>query len=240
MYAIIIPARYKSSRFPGKPLADIGGKSLIRRVWDRCQFDVDVFIATDDDGIRNHCEGFGANVLMTPESCMTGTDRVFEATKQLGERYDFFVNIQGDEPLICTDDISKVVESHMESTDMVTCGMASISTEEDFRNPNITKVVVNSYNDLLYISRSPIPTTKDNEFVKAHRQVCIYAFERDHLSVFGSVDNKGSLEEIEDIEILRFFDLGIKVRMVEVSGNSIPVDVPEDIDRVLNEINRHS
>ena len=237
---IIIPARYESSRFPGKPLADLLGKSLIQRVWERCSLAVpstDVFVATDDERIRKHCKGLGIQVLMTSSDCLTGTDRVYQACRNI--KADVIVNVQGDEPLIRPDDITKIIEAHQDSSINVHCGMCPILSEEDFRSPSVPKVVTRDDGRLLYMSRAAIPTDKNLSFRGAMKQVCIYAFSRKALEDFGGCQRKSALESIEDIEILRFFELGYDIGMVEVSDSSIAVDFPEDIERV-NKVIRES
>jgi len=236
-YAVVIPARYSSTRFPGKPLIDICGKTMIQHVWERCCMAVGqekVFVATDDIKIKKAVEGFGGKVIMTSTGCLTGTDRLAEANLKLD--YDFIVNVQGDEPLINPDDIKKVIDSFIE-TGHVTNGMSLIKSEEEFRSPNIPKVVTSKSMKLLYISRSPIPVTKNNSFCVAYKQVCIYVFSREQLNFFASQDKKTSNEEVEDIEILRFIENDIPVSMVELQNSNIAVDVPSDLEKVLNIIN---
>jgi len=237
---IVIPARYKSSRFPGKSLVDLNGKSLIQRVWERCCLALpkeNVFVATEDEVIKNHCEERGIQVIMTTDKCMTGTDRVYEASLNLNA--DLIVNVQGDEPLISPDDITNVIEKHIASPEKVHCGMCQIFKEEDFRNPSIIKVVTKENNEMILMSRAPIPTTKKSEFKKAMKQVCIYAFPKKALIDFGNSKQKTVLESIEDIEILRFIELGYDIEMVEVSDSSIAVDYPEDVDRVIRAIKEY-
>lgn len=232
-YAIVIPARYSSSRFPGKPLIDICGKTMIQRVWERCCKAVGqekVFIATENIKIKKAVEGFGGKVIMTSIDCLTGTDRLAEANMRLD--FDFIVNVQGDEPLINPDDIKKVIDSFIE-TGHVTNGMTLIKSEEDFRSRTIPKVVTNKSGKLLYMSRSPIPVTKTNDLIVAYKQVCIYVFSREQLNFFASQDRKSPNEEIEDIEILRFIENDIPVSMVELQSSNIAVDVPSDLDKVL-------
>jgi len=234
---IIVPARYESSRFPGKPLADLLGKSLIQRVWERCCSAVpssDVFVATDDKRIKEHCVGLGIQVLMTHRDCLTGTDRIYQACKNLDA--DVIINVQGDEPLIRPDDIIKVIDAHNKSSEQVHCGMCPILSEEDFRSASVPKVVTREDGQLLYMSRAAIPTDKKLSFSKAMKQVCIYAFSRKALEDFGGCNHKSALESIEDIEILRFLELGYDIGMVEVSDSSIAVDFPEDVERVINAI----
>jgi len=232
---IIIPARYKSSRFPGKPLVNILGKSLIRRVWEQCIKAIDssnVFIATDDDRIKDHCLLNNMNWISTSENCLTGTDRVCEAFTRKNFNCDIIVNVQGDEPLISPDDIITVIKDHKNSS-YVSCGYCEINNEEDFKNPNIIKVVMDYNENLLYASRSPIPINKNRQLIKADKQVCIYAFSMISLMDFNST-RKSKLEEIEDIEFLRFLEMGKKVKMVKVSNSSISVDIPEDVIKVEN------
>jgi len=231
--AIVIPARYDSSRFPGKPLSIILGKSLIHRVWERCALAIppeDVYVATDDDRIYQHCNELSIPVLMTSDQCLTGTDRVHEASQQIN--YKTILNVQGDEPIIDPQDILTVLRSYEREPDSVWCGMCPIETEEDFRSTSIPKVVSNTDGSLLYMSRAAIPTDKSLGFHWAMRQVCIYAFPQKALMDFGRCADKGRLERLEDIEILRFFDLGYSVKVVEVSFGSVAVDYPEDIAKV--------
>ncbi len=237
---VIIPARYKSSRFPGKPLADISGQSLIQRVWTQCieAFDHEsVYIATDDERIKNHCEENGMKYIMTSDDCLTGTDRVAEAYNRLDKEYDTIVNVQGDEPLIKPEDILKVARAHSKFPHMSYCGMCKIKLKKEFTNPNIVKVVTDSDNWLLYASRAGIPTDKKLGFRHAYKQVCIYAFSAYDLSSFTN-STKAVLESIEDIEFLRFLETGHQVKMIEVSESSIAVDVPEDIKKVKAALRR--
>lgn len=229
---IIIPARYESSRFPGKPLAMIAGKSLIRWVWERSVQALprgSVYVATDDERIRDHCQKNGMQVLMTG-NCLTGTDRVWQAAAQVDA--DVYLNVQGDEPLLKPSDILKILEVAQGKTDCIVNAMCPILREEDFRSVSVPKVVAAPDGRLLYISRAAIPTDKRLSFSKAMKQVCIYAFPKDLLERYGERGSKTPLETIEDIEILRYLEMGIPVHMVEVSSSSIAVDYPQDIMRV--------
>lgn len=232
-FIVIIPARYKSSRFPGKPLTNICGKSMIQRVWERCCLAVAkqlVYVATDDDRIAAHCAEHGIQYLMTSDKCLTGTDRVYEASKQIDAK--FYVNVQGDEPLLAPQDILDVILEANKRPNEVINAMCPIYNEEDFRSPSVPKVVVRPDGRLLYMSRAAIPTSKGFEFSKASKQVCIYSFPKEALKEFALVGQKTCIEDIEDIEILRFLELGFDVRMIEVSSASIAVDFPEDVSRV--------
>jgi 3-deoxy-manno-octulosonate cytidylyltransferase (CMP-KDO synthetase) len=230
----VIPARFASSRFPGKPLARILGVPLIvrvhRRVADAIPSD-QVIVATDDDRIRKVCEGEGISVVMTPHDSVTGTDRVHEAVRGLDA--DIIVNVQGDEPMVDAAAIREVIRAKREHPDLVVNAMCRITEASDIASPHVPKVVCRADGRLVYMSRAPIPFVKKAGQVAEHfRQVCIYAFDRDQLAAFAAQGVQSKLEAPEDIEILRFLDLGIGVHMVRVGGTSIAVDVPEDIQRV--------
>ena len=234
----MIPARYESSRFPGKPLVQINGKTLIKRVWEKARQAIneeDIYVLTDDQRIEEHCSKEGIKTVMTSTSCLTGTDRVYEASRKVTA--DIYINIQGDEPLIEPRDIQKVVEVSLMYPDTIINAMCPILTPEDFTNSSIPKVVTSQSEKLLFISRSPIPIDKNRNFKKAMKQVCIYSFPSEKLQMFGTMNSKTPLEEIEDIEILRFIEMGIEVRMVEVSSSSIAVDHPEDVEKVIKALN---
>ena len=230
-FVLVIPARFESSRFPGKPLADLCGKSVIRHVWDKCVEAVGedhVLVATDDERIRTHCEEQGIKIVMTEEECMTGTDRVCEVAKSV--KREIYINVQGDEPLIDPADIHIVLDSARRYPDAIINGMCPIE-EKEFRNPNVPKVVNAPDGRLLYMSRAPIPTGKKHEFIQAKRQVCIYAFPRQAILEFGRQVEKTEIEALEDIEVLRFLELGYLVRMVDVTGSAVAIDTPEDLKR---------
>ncbi|MFC1840466.1 3-deoxy-manno-octulosonate cytidylyltransferase [Thermodesulfobacteriota bacterium] len=231
--AIIIPARYASSRFPGKPLAEILGKPMIIWVWEKCIEAIGqdhVYVATDDERIKRTCEKEGINVLMTGTDCLTGTDRVYDASTQI--EADILINVQGDEPLVKPQDIKLVIKQAERFPDKVINAMCSIKEEKDFFSPTVPKVVARPDGRLLYMSRSGIPSNKQLEFVNAKKQVCIYAFPKKALADFYNQGSKTPLEKVEDIEILRFLEMGYDVLMIEVSDSSIAVDVPSDIERV--------
>lgn len=234
-FKIVIPARLKSSRFPRKPLVDILGKSMIQRVWEKCIKALnknDVFIATDAQEIQQHCQNHGIQVVMTSEHCLTGTDRVYDASKNIDA--DVYINVQGDEPLIEAEDILKVIKASQANPDKVINAMCKIINEDDFRNATIPKVVCGINGNLLYMSRAAIPTGKNLQFVSGMKQVCIYAYPKEILREFSKTENKTPLEAIEDIEIIRLLEIGVGVQMVEVSGSSVAVDTPKDLERVKN------
>lgn len=231
--AIVIPARYRSTRFPGKPLAVIAGRSMLARTWDRCRLAVGedrVWVATDDHRIVDHAREHGMQYVTTSEHCLTGTDRVAEAARSIDA--EFFINVQGDEPLVDPADIRLVVAAAARHPGSVINAMAPIDNEEDFRSSSVPKVLAAPDGRLLYMSRGAVPTDKSLGFSRAWRQVCIYAFTVASLERFVSVDAKTPLEEIEDIEVLRFLEMGVPVHMVEVSDTSVAVDHPIDVERV--------
>ena len=237
---IIIPARYQSSRFEGKPLAPILGIPMIKRVWTQCIKAINeenVYVATDSNRINDFCSAEGIRSIMTSEACLTGTDRVFEASQVIDA--DLYINVQGDEPLIDPLDIRKVIAESMKNPNEIINAMAEISDESDFRSSGVPKVICDTKGNLLYMSRASIPTNKNNDYVKAYKQVCIYAFPKHALESFASNTEKTPIESIEDIEILRFLEMGIKVKMIEVSQSSIAVDYPEDIQKVENALRGH-
>lgn len=232
-FAVVIPARYQSSRFPGKPLVDIFGKPMIQRVWERsCQAvgSDKVYVATDDLRIKRTVESFGGQVVMTSSECLTGTDRLAEANLQLN--CDFIVNVQGDEPLINPDDINIVIKAFLK-TGNVTNAMCAITSEQEFRSFTVPKVTFSQSGKLLYMSRAGIPQTKTDEYQFGYKQVCIYAFSKEQLAFFYSNKTKSRHEQVEDIEILRFLESDYIVDMVEIKAGSLAVDVPEDLDKVI-------
>ncbi len=235
---LIIPARYKSSRFPGKPLVVLNGKTMIQRVWEQCNkaFDASlIFIATEDKRILEHCEENGMQCILTSDNCLTGTDRVAEVSKIIDA--DYYINVQGDEPVINPDDINEIVKLLPESGGAILNGYCEIDNSDDYLSVSVPKVVMRQDNRLLYMSRAPIPGNKNNKFQKGFRQVCIYAFPKEALDVFSRTIEKTPMELEEDIEILRFLEMGYEVKMVQMTKESIPIDNPEDVEKVLKRLN---
>lgn len=237
-YLVVIPARMESMRLPKKPLIDIAGKSLIQRTCEQVAKVIPVknfLVATDHNEIVNHVKDLGFRVELTSSSCLTGTDRVAEIAKKYP--YKHYINVQGDEPIINPEDILKAVSAIDKYPNDVLNGYTKISSEEDYISNTIPKVVFRSDGRLLYISRTNIPGNKENIFIKSWRQVCIYVFPKELLLEFQNKKTKTDLENIEDIEILRFLEMGYDVRMIEMSDDSISVDVREDINKVLKRLN---
>jgi 3-deoxy-manno-octulosonate cytidylyltransferase (CMP-KDO synthetase) len=203
------------------------------------------WIATDDERIAATCRDYGFQSVMTSSRCKTGTDRLAEFSEKI--QADVYINIQGDEPVIDPADIEKVVRAKRAHYDKVVNGMCGLLPHESPGNINIPKVVTAADGRLLYMSRLPVPGIKDPKTgAPAYKkQVCIYAFTKEELAVYGSYTQKAECELYEDIEILRFLDAGISVLMVETSGYSMAVDTPEDVALVeaflqQNRITTHS
>lgn len=233
---VFIPARYKSSRLPGKPLVKINGKEMILHVCERVAQAVgaeNLEVLTDDQRILEVVQSNGFEVSMTPEDCLTGTDRIAEAVK--GSDIDVAINVQGDEPLIPIDDVRKVFEA-ANTQSVINC-YTEINSEEDLNRSTLPKVVFDENKNLLYMSRAPIPNTKELNATQGYKQVCIYSFPKGALSCYGLGSTKTPLEAIEDIEILRLLEKGWKIEMLKASS-TIAVDVPEDLEAVKAEIAR--
>jgi len=236
-YILVIPARYDSKRLPGKPLIDILGKPMIQRVYEKCLEVVThehIYIATDDNRIKLVVEGFGAKVIMTSKECLTGTDRVAEVAQNI--KAEYYINVQGDEPLFNPNDIQKVINSIDRYNGEIINGYCDILKKTEFYSLSTPKVVFRIDGRLLYMSRSPIPGNKNNSFNYGYRQVCVYAFPAKSLQEFKKKTSKTPIEKEEDIEILRFLELGFEVRMLKLSDYSIPVDNPSDINKVIKKI----
>lgn len=232
---IVIPARYKSSRFPGKPLVKLLGKPMIQWVAELSSKAVgkeNVFIATDDDQIQTAVNQMGYNVVMTSVHCLTGTDRLAEVAQQI--EADIYINVQGDEPLVNPEDIQKVIDAKKQHPNDVINGYAIIGPNEDPNSVNIPKVIFTEDKRLVYMSRQALPGFKDkkNAPTEYYKQVCIYAFNRQELLDYGRFGRKSTLEHAEDIEIIRFLEWGQTIRLVQTRPGSLAVDVPDDVAKV--------
>lgn len=232
----IIPSRYGSSRFPGKPLVNICGKPMIWWVYQQCikvKCLDKVVVATDDERIFRTCRDYLIDVIMTSSDNRTGTDRVAEVARNLDA--DFYVNIQGDEPLIEPEIIDKVVSFKMEHENLdVINTMTILSDSEDAHSNSIVKVV-HSDDNLIYLSRSAVPYPKSGEKIRYMRHLGLYGLTKGALDFF-SKSERSPIEKIEDIEMLRFIENGYRIKVVQVESKSIGVDRPEDIEKVEMEI----
>lgn len=233
--SVIIPARYSSTRFPGKPLVKLLGKPMILWVAELSAEAVgkeNVYVATDDARISSVVIDAGFTSILTSKDALTGTDRVSEAAEQI--KSDIYINVQGDEPIINPNDIKKIISIKKKNMQMVVNGYCWLDQDEDPTSLNIPKVITNENNKLLYMSRMKLPGAKDDSVasIRYKKQVCIYAFTAEELEAFRGFGRKSELESFEDIEILRFFELNKDVYMVETMAGSLAIDVKEDIERV--------
>ncbi len=230
-YIVVIPARYKSTRLKGKPLIDLNGVPMIIRTYRQCLKAVSsdlVYVATDNERIKKVCEKEGAKVVMTSNDCLTGTDRVAEVSQKID--VETYINVQGDEPLFNPDDLKLLIGEMEKYPNEIITGYCEIDDESEHKDINIPKVVIRPDGRLLYASRAPIPANKSNKFKKGWRQVCAYSFPKETLKKFSSIKKKTTLEEIEDIEYLRFLELGMEVRTLKMSKMSLAVDTQEDVN----------
>jgi 3-deoxy-manno-octulosonate cytidylyltransferase (CMP-KDO synthetase) len=244
----IIPARYESVRFPGKALADIQGKPMIRHVYERtCQVPLfsQVIVATDDRRIQDAVRGFGGDVRMTSEKHKTGTDRLAEVAQDLDA--DIIVNVQGDEPLIQPAMIEQAIYPLLHDSD-VSIGTLKyrITEPAELFDPNIVKVITDVSDRAIYFSRSPIPYIKGKDMHGAgfqdftfYRHIGLYAYRRDFLLKFIGLPHT-PLEIVEGLEQLRAVEHGYIVKVVETIYQSIGVDAPADLAKVLQHIERQA
>ncbi len=237
----VIPARMGSSRFPGKPLADIHGVPMVGHVAFRAAMCRDLFssvlIATCDRQIMDYAASAGLEAVMTSDTHVRCTTRTAEAMLAMeamtGQRTDIVVMIQGDEPMITPDMIRAALTPLLEDSSInVVNLMADLATEEEFEDPNEVKVVVDGNSDALYFSREPIPSRRKGcPRVPMKKQVCVIPFRRDCLLRFNALPET-PLEIIESVDMMRFLEHGDKVRMVPVQGRTFSVDTPADLERV--------
>ena len=236
----IIPVRYESSRFPGKPLADICGKPMVQRVYERsCQASMlsTVLVATDDVRIFKIVESFGGEAVMTPKAIPSGSDRVAFVAK--GQNADIVVNIQGDEPFIEPQEIDSVAQILLnDESAMMGTLVKRITRVEELTNPNTAKVVIDSNGYALYFSRSPIPNCRDSidssKWIQNHvyyKHVGIYSYRKSFLMDYCQWEPT-PLETIEKLEQLRALEQGVKIKVAETSTEPVCVDTPEDLERV--------
>lgn len=228
----VIPARFASTRFPGKPLASLAGKPLIQHVWERAtqsRYLSRLVVATDDDRIASAARSFGAQVAMTRPDHASGTDRAAEVADATDAA--IIVNIQGDEPLIDPDAIDAALLTLLDDPN---CQMASlkrrITDEREIQNPNVVKVVTAANGDALYFSRSPIPFHRGHD-AGYFKHIGLYVYRRDLLLAYSSLP-VGPLERAECLEQLRALENGIPIRVAETSYDTIGVDTPEDLAAV--------
>ena len=235
----IIPARYASTRFPAKALVDIGGKSMIQRVYEQAVKATQlnqVVVATDDERILDHVAGFGGKAVMTSTDHHSGTDRCFEALNKTEGIYDYIINIQGDEPFISPEPIDELAKVLNNETELATL-VKVIDSQDILFNPNVPKAVLNKRNEVMYFSRQTIPYVRNAEsdvWLEAHtfyKHIGIYAYRADVLAEITKLP-VSALERAEALEQLRWLENGYAIKAVITSDDSHGVDTPDDLDRV--------
>jgi 3-deoxy-manno-octulosonate cytidylyltransferase (CMP-KDO synthetase) len=227
----IIPARYESSRFPGKPLTDIAGKPMIQRIHEQvklCTDIDDVLIATDDERIRQAAASFGACVVMTSPGCRSGTDRVAQAASSYGA--GAVINVQGDQVILDRVALSEVARALRSGFAMVT--VATPASPGEYDDPNCVKVVCDLKGFALYFSRSNIPYRRGDVSVETLKHIGIYGFSRETLERYTSLEPT-PLEVTESLEQLRALENGIPIKVIIASGEYLEINTPEDRERVL-------
>ena len=249
----VIPARWASTRFPGKPIADILGKPMIQWVSEQAQkasLITDVVIATDDKRIYDVVLDFGGKAVMTSPSHQSGTDRVAEVARNV--ECDIVVNVQGDEPLIPSENIDRVIKPLLDSGALsVSTLMTAIHSRSEMLDPNICKVVVDNVGCALYFTRAPIPYNRDygcmnkskidnemgaNQMILGYKHIGVYAYKKSFLLKLSNMKTS-ELENTEKLEQLRILENRYSIQVVETKQNSIAVDHPNDLDKIIKNMN---
>ncbi|MFO7828160.1 MAG: 3-deoxy-manno-octulosonate cytidylyltransferase [Bacteroidales bacterium] len=247
-YIGIIPSRYDSSRFPGKPLADIHGKSMIRRVYEQAaQVLENVFVATDDQRIADEVNQFGGQFVFTSKKHNSGTDRLAEAIQaiqqNLNTNFDVVINIQGDEPFIQPAQIIELINCFRNSDTEIATLIKKITDNDEIFNPNKPKVIFDHAMHAIYFSRSPIPYIRNHEksnWVKAfhfYRHIGMYGYRTDILQQITELE-RSSLEIAESLEQNRWIEHGFKIKLAKTQYDSIGIDTPEDLQKILAQIKK--
>lgn len=240
-FAGIIPARYASSRFPGKPLVLIGDKPMVQRVFEQASKVLDqVYVATDDKRIYDAVRDFGGNAVMTSPCHLSGTDRCAEAVRKIvaetGRKIDIVVNIQGDEPFIRPEQLSIIKACFTDQSVEIATLVRRVDPEEDITNPNQPKVILNSKNDAIYFSRSAIPFVRDHDIRTwaAHhsfyKHIGIYAYRTETLQRITLLP-RSPLEIAESLEQNRWIENGYQIRTAVTDWESIGIDTPDDLEK---------
>lgn len=230
----VIPARYKSTRFEGKPLADICGKPMLWYTYQQAKkvLELDeIYVATDSEKIETICKKYGINVLMTSESNLTPTDRIYEVSTKIDA--DYYISINGDEPLIEPDTIRAILPKIKIDDTYVANIITEIKDPVEVIDFTNLKVVTNDNGDGIYISRSPIPYPKGTMDYKYKKHVGVYAFNKKALDFYHNT-KRGALEKIEDIDLLRYVENFVKINFINIECNTLSVDTPKDLQRVEN------
>jgi len=235
----IIPARYASTRFPGKPLVDIAGKSMIQRVYEqakKCAQLSEVIVATDDDRIFKHVHNFGGKAVMTSSTHQSGTDRCAEVAEKYPE-YDVIINIQGDEPYIHPEQISKLIGCFNDTDTQLATLIKKVSNEQELHNTNSPKVIINKNLEAIYFSRSPLPHIRGQEVKNwlqhftYFKHIGIYGYRTDILKQITKLP-VSPLEKAESLEQLRWVENGYKIKVAETEIETVAIDTPDDLKKL--------
>ncbi len=236
----VIPARFASTRFPGKPLVDIGGKTMIRRVYEQAKKATklsEVVVATDDERIADEIKKYGGNVVMTSDKHQSGTDRCAEAVKNIAGEFNAVINIQGDEPFILPEQINLLAALFENSEVEIGTLVKKLSDVADLDNPNTMKVVLDILGNGMYFSRSPIPFVRGadkKDWLQKnlfYKHIGIYGYRTDVLEKLTALP-QGKLELVESLEQLRWLENGYKIRTAFTESEAISIDAPEDIEKL--------
>jgi 3-deoxy-manno-octulosonate cytidylyltransferase (CMP-KDO synthetase) len=232
----IIPSRYESTRFPGKPLIDLAGKTMIQRVYEgvsRTQLIDRIIVATDDQRIFSEVKSFGGEVMMTSTQHQTGTDRCIEIVNEV-DQCDIAINIQGDEPLVNADQIDQIVDAFSDSTVQIATLANSNISRDEIENLNRIKLVLDQNDNALYFSRSAIPNTSKGDPSDIYmKHIGLYAFRKEALKRIETMMPCG-LEQAESLEQLRWMFYGEKIKVIKTTIETPNIDVPEDVEKVLS------
>lgn len=229
--AIIIPARYGSTRLEGKPLIEVKRKTIIQWVYEKAnqsKLADEVIVATDNDKIFNTVKAFGGNVQMTSPDHQSGSDRIAEIAQNNPE-FDIIVNVQGDEPLISPESIDASIKALQDEKADISTLIRKLDNDEEINNPNTVKAVIDNENFALYFSRCPIPYPRNKKNATYYGHIGLYAYKRDSLLKMISLA-QSNLEKIESLEQLRALQNGMKIKTVKVGYKPIGIDTKEDID----------
>lgn len=236
----VIPARFASTRFPGKPLVDIGGKSMIQRVYEqakKCQEISQVIVATDDEKIYSHVKSFGGEVMMTSPNHASGTERCAEVAAGLSENTDVIFNVQGDEPFIQPAQLSVLAQCFFDEETKIATLAKKLSDSDSLFNPNVPKVILNSKSEAIYFSRAALPFyrgAKETDWVSKHqyyKHIGIYGYRTEILKEIAKLQPT-PLEKAESLEQLRWLENGYSIKVALTELETISIDVPEDLEKV--------
>lgn len=235
----IIPARYASTRFPGKPLVMIGGQSMIERVYRQAQKAKNIgfiVVATDDDRIKKHVEAFGGFAIMTSANIQSGTDRCAEVVEKSNGQWKVVINVQGDEPFINPGQIDSLVDCFNNDETQIATLVKKITDQGDLNNANIPKVVIGNNGNALYFSRACIPFNRSEKEIAFYKHIGIYGYRVNTLKALAKL-KPGMLELTESLEQLRWLENGYSIKTAITEYENVAVDTPEDLEKIRGLIN---